>query len=94
MRNMILGFLALTAAAGAGAAAVSLLNQPANAQAYVSGGMAIAAANAGNGSSDMWAIDQRTNLIIFCRSTAGNERPVCRTQLVPGSAQPADKLPR
>lgn len=94
MRKVILATLTLALAAAGGALVMRVVSQPATAQGYVQGGMAIAAANAGNGSSDMWAIDQRTNLIIFCRSTSGSEKPSCRTQLVPGAAQPADKLPR
>ncbi len=91
MRKLISG-LAVMAVAAAGTAVWLSANQPATAQSFGSPAMMVAAANAGANATDMWAIDARTNQVIYCRGQGG--APTCRTTLVPGAAQPIDKLPR
>jgi hypothetical protein len=66
--------------------------KPALAQSFSTGQPAVAAASAGPGATDMWAIDIRTNQVIYCRGTG--TAPVCRASLVPGAAQPRDNLPK
>jgi hypothetical protein len=83
-----------------GAAAIGLAvgftfavgQKPALAQSFASGQPNLAAASAGPGATDMWAIDIRTNQVIYCRGTGA--APVCRASLVPGAAQPRDNLPK
>ncbi len=63
-------------------------DKPAQAQSFGSAQPAVAAAApvGAPGATDMWAIDARTNQVIYCRGSGG--APTCRTTLVPGSAQP------
>jgi hypothetical protein len=91
MRKMILAGLAATIAVVTGVALVSA-RRPASAQVFGNGTTMVAAASAANGATDMWAIDPRTNQVIYCRGAGA--APSCRAILLPGAAQPLDKLPR
>ena len=68
----------------------AIQNHPANAQSgygYTAGGsvtMAAATPNA-SGTSHAWAIDQRTNSVVFCRGEA-NGHTLCTQSLLPGAA--------
>ncbi len=84
-----LGGLAIGLAAGL---SFAVGQKPALAQSFSTGQPAVAAASAGPGATDMWAIDIRTNQVIYCRSAGA--APVCRASLVPGAAQQRDNLPK
>jgi hypothetical protein len=90
MRNIILAGMA--AAIAGTATGLLMLDRPAVAQVFSTGTTVVSAATAGNGATDMWAIDPRTNQVIYCRGSGG--APVCKAVLLPGAAQPIDKLPR
>jgi hypothetical protein len=91
MRKMILAGAVAAGIVGVGTVMLSG-NRPAVAQVFSSGTTVVSAATAGNGATDMWAIDPRTNQVIYCRGSGG--APVCKSVLLPGAAQPIDKLPR
>ncbi len=71
---------------------LAMQNHPAHAQTgfgYTGGGgtsvtMSSATPNA-QGISHAWAIDQRTNTVVFCRNDAAGN-PVCKQGLLPGAA--------
>jgi hypothetical protein len=92
MGKLVLSGVTAAAALLAAGAVLWAGDHPASAQVFNNGTTMVAAATAGNGATDMWAIDPRTNQVIYCRSTGG--APACKTVLVPGAAQPLDKLPR
>jgi hypothetical protein len=91
MRKMMIAATGLGMLAGV-AGMMLVADRPATAQVFSNGSTIVSAATAGNGATDMWAIDPRTNQVIYCRGAGA--APSCRSVLMPGAAQPVDKLPR